>query len=1545
MTQHSTDVRLQYEQTLTVCLRRLLASDYDKDPLPEVLTDLLEAISITQIGLFKNFTSAEQIVCMRCTHQVGERGGSGNTSVPDWPYQEGLQRWEKLLSQSQIINENVADLPLSEQKLLPSNASILVIPLEVAGQWYGFIRFIKVSEPQKFNANELYLLQSATEFIGIFLSRSQPVNQSQALEKALDTLSVSEKRFRAIFNGAPIAITLITPKGDYLQFNSRWLDMLGYSAPEMRLKNNFDVYYREDSFAIEMLMQDLKLSNIDNFRTEVRFNHKTGKVLWGDITVSAIRNSKNELDAVINIIIDCSEKKQIEDERDHLFNRSIDMQCVIGFDGFFKQLNSAWEHTLHHHRGNLLSAPFLSLVHPDDWLMTKSFFDRLLQGETQENFENRFQCQNQSYRWLSWNAYPRVDQKKIYAIIRDITERKRDEKALRDAHERLLTILDSLGSQVYVVDMQSNEILYVNKDGQNTFGNVNNQCELTTRKPQLLCSTCSNEKLLDEKGEPYGMYSSEFRSKKGKWFLIHDRAIRWVDERLARLQIATDITERKRTEVALQINERRYRAIVQDQTELICRYLPDGRISFVNEAYCRYFNKTEAELVGHHFTPFIFDTTQDELRDLMDGLSRDRPEIESELGMELDGNIRWQHWIVRSMFDDNGYLVEYQAVGRDITERKHAEDELRHAKEIAEAATRARSEFLANMSHEIRTPMNGIVGMTELLLRTSLTTQQYEYAEIIHQSTDALQTLINDILDFAKIEAGKLALEKAVFDLESAVFDVARLLSITAETKGYELIVRYAPSAPRHFIGDAGRLRQILTNLVGNAIKFTSKGHVLIDVECQVQTLESACMSFQIKDTGIGIPSEQLETIFEEFTQADTSTTRQFGGTGLGLAISQQLVKMMNGEIGVKSKLGKGSTFTFTLPLPLAEIHDKVPSGISKVNAELEKKLSSGTKGLEILRGTRILIVDDNPVNRRILEEQFGEMQVRACAVESAETALTALLEAARFEDPYWLAIIDYLMPDIDGKQLGQFIKQNQEIQDTILVMLSSAGIQQESFQVQQIGFSAHLVKPLPLHQFQQVLVALRETYNRPQKLEFITMAKVSKFQFKIDQKIYPNTPVLLVEDNDVNRLVAVNMLELLGCQVTQAENGLEALEKLEQQKFAVIFMDVHMPSMGGFEATQEIRKREKVHSKKNVIIAMTANVMQGDAEQCIAAGMDDYIAKPITLERIFDRLKKYCPSYQTHVIQKPGIKVGQSCALGFEKTLEPETFPVVANSVLPYPCALSKINKKVLVVEDNQASRMVATAVLDKYGYTVDVAENGWKAVDKCADNHYDLILMDIKMPVMDGVEATKLIRQGKNQQTPIIAITANHNSEDVKHYLAAGMNDCLGKPLNVPQLRLLIEKYISKRQIKLGQGDKENWSCTKKPLKNDEGKKELAEKSKKELPIFDLEQAKRIAIGNLRILKKIIDKFDQDTPKQLAKLATALHDSNQKDTERLAHSLKGSARTIGALRLGEVAFTAETVASLGDLERVQQLFSILTNEFAQLQAVWKKTEWETLF
>lgn len=911
---------------------------------------------------------------------------------------------------------------------------------------------------------------------------------------------------------------------------------------------------------------------------------------------------------------------------------------------------------------------------------------------------------------------------------------------------------------------------------------------------------------------------------------------------------------------------------------------------------------------------------QDIIREMMDSLNQEKPVLEMEHCMTINGTERWQHWIGHAMFDDqSGKLVEYQVVGRDITERKQVEAELRRAKEAAEAATRAKSEFLANMSHEIRTPMNGVVGMTELLLNTELSSKQHEYAQIIYQSTDALQTIINDILDFSKIEAGKLSLEPVEFDLEYAVLEVARLLSMTAVSKGFELIVRYAPNAPRHFIGDAGRIRQILTNLTGNAIKFTEQGHVLINVDCETQEAELADMVFHIEDTGIGIPPDKVNTIFEQFTQADTTTTRRFGGTGLGLAISKQLVKLMNGEIHVVSELGKGSTFSFTVPLPFAMIHKPdQSSSIAQTFQETE------LLNFQCLQDTRILVVDDNSVNQRILIEQLEDLKIRAQAVDSGEAALNHLRKAQRQHVPYWLAIIDYFMPVMDGEQLGKEIKQDSEIGETILVMLSSADFQKDRQQLQQAGFSAHLLKPLPRRQLQQTLLTLRNAFEQSQSsLEFITMEKVNKFQLRMPQKIYLNLPVLLVEDNEVNYLVAMNMLDKLGCQVTYAMNGLQAIEKLKQQRFAVIFMDIHMPEMDGFEATRKIREGEaqvsQTEQKHQIIIAMTANAMQGDAEHCLAAGMDDYIAKPITIERVFDVLSKYRSSYQSYL---PNLELKSICLLPKSK---PECAKMASVEIfyrsLPSikrgetikelkTNKVDKIDKKVLLVEDNPVGCMVATNMLEELGCLVEIAEDGKQAVEKCVDNDYELILMDIQMPVMDGIEASKLIR--RHLQTPIIAVTANHQSVDVERYIAIGMNDCLPKPLKIETLRMMIDKYTSSAMT--------------------------------ELPIFDTEQAKRIAIGNLNILKKIIEKFALDTPKQLEKLQAAVQAGNQKDAERITHSIKGSAQSVGASRLGELAFIGEQASKQGDLAQVETLLNSLNNEFAQLQSLWKHTDWETL-
>jgi PAS domain S-box-containing protein len=1715
-----TAIRLQYEQTLTTCSRHLLASHYDEEPLFYILTHLIKATSLNRIGLFENFTDSKRGLCLHCTHQIAppKLPQSKQLLNKNWGYQPKLIRWEKLLAQGKVISGNIADFPSIEQEMLEPLApsSLLVIPIKVADQWFGFLYVDDMSE-RVWDSDLIYLLESVADLIGIHLTRRQneglwrehetryhsvvaamqdgvvlqysdgrigacnasarhilglsheqfigftsldpqwqiiyedgtlfreeelparvtlhtgkpcsnvvlgvhkpdgclvwlSINSQPLWRKGYkqpfavvstfsditkrkqmeDALALGEKRFLAIFNSAVVAITLVNPKGNYIKFNRKWLEMLGYSAEEMETKTHFDLFEQNDFFAIDTLMQDLKEGIINHFRTEIRFIHKSGKVLWADLSASAIRSAKNGLEAVINIIMDITERKQIEGERDRLFNYSIDMQCIIGFNGFFKLLNIAWEHTLGHHRRDLVTKPFLTFVHPDDRLSTQSFFETLLQGNSVKGFENRYLCKENSYRWLAWNAYPFVEQKEVYAFIRDITERKHNEEAIKEAHERLLTILDSLDSLVYVSDMESYELLYVNKYGRDAVGELTEGqlCWKTLYKEQNQpCHFCNNTQLLNDKGEATGVYTSEIHIS-GKWYLSNARAIPWVDGRLVRLQISTDITERKRTEEALKISEHRYRAIIQDQTELICRYLPDGCLSFVNEAYCRYFNKTEAELIGYQVVPFLSDEMQDVIREMMDSLNQDEPVVEMEHCVTVNGNVRWQHWIGRAMYD-NGKLVEYQGVGRDITERKQAEEELLHAKETAEAATRAKSEFLANMSHEIRTPMNGVIGMTELLLNTELLPEQREYAEIIHQSTDALQTIINDILDFSKIEAGKLSLEPIDFDLESSVLEVVRLLSMTAEDKGFELIVRYAPSAPRYFIGDAGRIRQILTNLVGNAIKFTSNGHVLVDVDCRAETSESAEIIFHIEDTGIGIPPDKLSTIFDKFTQADSTPTRQFGGTGLGLAISKQLVKLMNGEISVVSELGKGSTFSFALPLPRI-VHEKGQS--SNI---AESFMESDASHFQSLQYTRVLVVDDNSVNRRILIEQLEDFNIRAHAVESGESALITLREAQEQQNPYWLAIIDYLMPVMDGKQLGQLIKEEPEIRNTMRVMLSSTSYQQEITQLQEAGFSGILLKPLPQYKLQKTLLALRNAFEHPENsLEFITMEKVNKFQLKHPQKVFPNLPVLLVEDNDVNRMVAVTMLEQLGCQVTPAVNGLQAIEKLKQQHFEVIFMDVQMPEMDGFEATQFIRENENKQDvfkvQHHVIVAMTANVMQGDAERCLAVGMNDYIAKPISLDGVFEMLNKYCSSHKILMdspnldfnpllssfkdvnkdvnrqtfrflkniaqFSQPSKKDFKDISTSFKQERGAETYArSISLSQFSQPSkedfkerkGIRKQKNKILLVEDTLVGCMVATNMLEELGCTIEIAKNGKQAVEKCADNDYDLILMDIMMPVMDGVEATKKIRK-THSKIPIVATTANIQPVDIQRYFAAGMNDCLAKPIIMERLRVIVEKYTSYAILNdENKNDSVKANFENEPLiAQSKCSAELTEESDilslTDLPIFDVEQAKRIAVGKLAILKKIIDKFTQDSPKQIEKLQTAMQGENQKEIGRLAHSLKGSARSVGALRFGEVACHMEQMIEEGDSAQVETLFNALTDEFAQLYSVLEKTKWETLF
>ena len=819
----------------------------------------------------------------------------------------------------------------------------------------------------------------------------------------------------------------------------------------------------------------------------------------------------------------------------------------------------------------------------------------------------------------------------LQAVVRDISDRKRAETELREAHDQLeervrLRTAELAAANEELRDSQALysslvETLPVNVFRKDLAGRVvfvnRRYCETMGRSLEELLGKTDFDLFPHELAQKYRKDDAavlatgegwedveDYCTPGGEMIYVHvlKTPVRDAEGNVTGIQgVFWDVTARKQAEAALEKERYLLHTLMDNLPHAIYFKDEEGRFTRVNKALADRFGLNDAsEAIGKtNFDFFAEENARQSMADEREIIRTGQPMVDKEQKkVWANGRDSWVSTTKMPLYGQEGSVVGTFGVSRDITQQKQAAEALRAAKEAAEAANRAKGDFLAIMSHEIRTPMNAILGITELVLDTPLTDSQQDYLKMVLESGDGLMTLINDILDFSKIEAGKLELESVPFDLRESLGDTMKSLAIRAHSKGLELACEIQSEVPKRLVGDPGRLRQIVVNLVGNAVKFTETGEVVLAVGYEPCSDGIVVLQFAVSDTGIGIPKDKTDHIFDAFEQADSTTTRRFGGTGLGLAISARLVESMGGQITVESRVGQGSTFHFTAVFPLA-IGD-APTGLILKPAAV--------------RDTPVLIVDDNATNLRILREMLANWGMRPTTADSVRQALPLLRGAHQAGEPYALVLTDANMPDVDGFALAKEIKEDRTLGSTIIMMLTSGDRHGDVTRCNELGLAAYLLKPVKQSElFDAIVLALGVTEAEDDPSSKATAEEMAELR---------PLNILLAEDSLVNQRLAVGLLEKHGHTVVVARQGREAVATLQSQSFDVVLMDVQMPEMDGFEATAAIRHQEKRTGRHVPIVAMTAHAMQGDRERCLASGMDSYVSKPISAVQLFQAIE-----------------------------------------------------------------------------------------------------------------------------------------------------------------------------------------------------------------------------------------------------------------------------------------------------------------------------------
>ncbi len=842
----------------------------------------------------------------------------------------------------------------------------------------------------------------------------------------------------------------------------------------------------------------------------------------------------------------------------------------------------------------------------------------------------------------------------VVHVAHDITERKQAEKTLKESEERNRMLLERLPESVVVYDMEG-QAIFVNSAFEKTFG-WSREAVLGKKidfvPQELQDETQKALKKMLAGGDESVFFETKRLTKTGDTLEVQINTAPFHDpsgRKVGNIVILNDITERKRAEEAIKNSEQRLAQIFN--------FLPDptwvvdnqGRVVTWNQAMENLTGVKADDIVGkgnyEHALPFY-----GERRPVLIDLVRNwNPEYEKEyLSIKKDGNNLVSESYHPNFGEDGKYLLgtasllydaSREVAGaieslRDITDRKGMEDELLEAKQIADEANKAKGDFLANMSHEIRTPMNAVIGMTHLALKTKLTPKQQDYLHKIHSSANSLLGIINDILDFSKIEAGKMDMESVDFNLDDVLDNLGNLISVKAQEKeDLEVLFATGTDVPRFLVGDPLRLGQVLINLANNAVKFTDSGHIVVATELVNQTQDKVTLKFSVSDTGIGLTKEQAGKLFQSFTQADTSTTRKYGGTGLGLTISKRLVEMMGGEIWVESEPDRGSTFNFT-------------ALFGQGREDTTKRfLPAGD-----LRGMKVLVVDDNPTSREILRDLLESFSFDVTLAASGQEGI-AEIESADKDKPFEMVIMDWKMPGMDGIEASRRIKQESALSHVPhIVMVTAYGREEVLQQAEKIGLDGFLLKPVnPSVLFDTVMQACGEEISETSQLTQEQDRAAAFEQIR-------GAKILLAEDNEINQQVAKEILEGAGLIVSLADDGQQALNMVKEKPYDVVLMDIQMPIMDGYAATEAIRNLKSVI--RNVpIIAMTAHAMAGDEEKSLQAGMNGHVTKPIDPDQLFGELQKWIVSSEQHTKDAPADAAASDMAEG-EFRPEPQELP-----------------------------------------------------------------------------------------------------------------------------------------------------------------------------------------------------------------------------------------------------------------------------------------------